>query len=168
MRLAPNQKADHDSAMTQFRSYMPQALAQARAAMALGEVPVGAVVVSADGHILGAAGNRTRQDLDPSAHAEILAIRHACAALGQDRLINCDLFVTLEPCAMCAGAIAQARIARLYFGAFDPKSGGIEQGPRVFEHPQTHHAPEVYAGIAQKECENLLAEFFADLRGAKL
>lgn len=145
---------------------MDAALAQARDAGARGEVPVGAVVVSAAGDVIAAAGNRTREMNDPSAHAEMLAIRAACAALGQERLNGCDLYVTLEPCAMCAGVIAHARIARVYFGATDPKSGGTTHGARVFSHPQSHHAPEIYDGIAAQECENLLRDFFQGLRSS--
>ncbi|MEL6451928.1 MAG: nucleoside deaminase [Pseudomonadota bacterium] len=148
----------------EFRSFMQPALAQARAAAARGEVPVGAVVVSPRGQIVAQAGNRTRELSDPSAHAEMLAIRAACAALGSERLVGHDLYVTLEPCAMCAGAIAAARIARLYYGAADPKSGGVAQGARVFAHPQAHHVPQVYDGIAAAEAEALLQAFFAARR----
>ncbi|KMW58462.1 tRNA-specific adenosine-34 deaminase [Candidatus Rhodobacter oscarellae] len=147
-----------------FRSHMDLALEQARAAGARGEVPVGAVLVSAAGEVLAAAGNRTRELSDPSAHAEMLVIRAACAALGSERLTGCDLFVTLEPCPMCAAAISFARVSRLYYGASDPKSGGVAQGPRVFSHPQAHHAPEVYDGIGAAEAEALLRAFFAGLR----
>lgn len=147
-----------------FRSFMEDALAEARAAAKRGEVPVGAVVVSPDGQIIARAGNRTRELSDPSAHAEMLAIRAACAAVGSERLIGHDLYVTLEPCAMCAGVIAAARIARVYYGAADPKSGGVAQGARVFAHPQAHHVPEVYDGIAADEAQALLQAFFADRR----
>ena len=147
-----------------FRSYMAAALEEARAAGARGEVPVGAVVVSPPGDIIARAGNTTRADNDPSAHAELSAIRAACAKLGQERLTDHDLYVTLEPCPMCAGAISWARIKRLYFGASDPKSGGVIHGARVFAHPQCHHAPEVYDGIAAEACESLLKSFFADRR----
>ncbi|MEO0372319.1 MAG: nucleoside deaminase [Pseudomonadota bacterium] len=147
-----------------FRSFMDAALEEARAAAERGEVPVGAVVVSPTGQIVARAGNTTRQDNDPSAHAELSAIRAACAALGQERLTEHDLYVTLEPCPMCAGVISWARIRRLYFGASDPKSGGVLHGARVFDHPQCHHAPEVYDGIAAEECERLLKSFFADRR----
>ena len=142
-----------------FTSYMDIALDEARAAAARGEVPVGAVVLQ-DGQIVGQAGNRTRELHDPTAHAEILAIRQACALLGQERLPGCDLYVTLEPCPMCAAAISNARIARLYFGAGDPKSGGIAQGPRVFAHAQCHHVPEVYEGLSAKASSQLLKAFF--------
>lgn len=144
---------------------MAEALDEARAAAALGEVPVGAVIRDpAAGRILSRAGNRTRTQNDPTAHAEILAIRAACAALGQERLAGLELYVTLEPCAMCAGAIAAARIGRLYFAAPDPKSGGVEHGARVFDHPQCHHRPEVYGGIAEAEAAALLKAFFAAQR----
>ena len=143
---------------------MDQALAEARAAGARGEVPVGAVVVSPEGRVLAAAGNRTRELSDPSGHAEMLALRAACAAAGSDRLPGHDLYVTLEPCPMCAAVIASARIARLYYGAADPKSGGVAQGPRVFSHPQCHHVPEIYDGIAADEAATLLRAFFAARR----
>jgi cytidine deaminase len=147
-----------------FRSHMKAALAEARAAALRGEVPVGAVVVGPDGDVLASAGNRTREQADPTAHAELLAIREACARLGSERLTGCDLYVTLEPCAMCAAAISAARIARLYYGASDPKSGGVAHGARVFSHPQAHHAPEVYDGIAADEAAALLSEFFRNRR----
>ncbi|SLN57075.1 tRNA-specific adenosine deaminase [Pseudoruegeria aquimaris] len=143
---------------------MDTALQEARAAAARGEVPVGAVVVAPDGTLLAQAGNRTRELKDPTAHAEILAIRAACAALGQERLPGASLYVTLEPCPMCATAISAARIARLYYGASDPKSGGLNQGPRIFSHPQAHHVPDVYDGIDAPACEALLKAFFATLR----
>ncbi|MDD9922095.1 MAG: nucleoside deaminase, partial [Boseongicola sp.] len=114
--------------------------------------------------ILARAGNRTRELFDPTGHAEILVIRQACETLGSERLSGCDLYVTLEPCPMCAAAISAARIARLYYGASDPKSGGIESGPRIFDHPQSHHVPEVYGGIAESECAALLKSFFAERR----
>ena len=142
---------------------MDLALDEARAAAARGEVPVGAVILR-DGNVLARAGNRTRELSDPTAHAELLAIRAACAAAGSQRLSGCDLHVTLEPCAMCAAAIGFARIARLYYGAADPKSGGVAQGPRIFAQPQTHHAPEIYDGIAAAESEALLRDFFAARR----
>ena len=146
-----------------FRTYMNIALDEARAAAARGEVPVGAVVVGPDG-VVAQAGNRTREMNDPTAHAEMLAIRAACAAVGQERLTGYDLYVTLEPCPMCAAAISNARIGRLYYGAADPKSGGVAQGPRVFSHPQCHHAPEVYDGLDAKASEELLKDFFAARR----
>ncbi len=148
-----------------FRSGMDRALREARAAAARGETPVGAVILDpADGAVIAAAGNRTRELRDPTAHAETLAIRAACAALGSERLPGLDLYVTLEPCPFCAAAIAAARISRLYYGAADPKSGGVEQGPRVFDHPQSHHRPEVYGGIAESDCAALLRAFFAARR----
>ena len=150
--------------MSSFRSHMEIALAEARAAAARGEVPVGAVIVAPDGRIVARAGNRTRQLSDPTAHAELLAIRAACAAIGSERLAGHDLYVTLEPCAMCAAAIAAARIGRLYYGAADPKSGGVAQGARVFTHPQCHHAPEIYDGISADAAETLLKDFFAARR----
>jgi tRNA(Arg) A34 adenosine deaminase TadA len=143
---------------------MDEALAQARAAGDRGEVPVGAVVLGPGGRVLAAAGNRTRELADPTAHAELLAIRAAARALGSERLTGCDLYVTLEPCPMCASAISQARIARLYYGAADPKSGGVAHGPRIFSHPQSHHVPEVYDGIGAEEAAALLRAFFADRR----
>ena len=149
----------------EFRSFMDVALEEARAAGARGEVPVGAVVVSPEGRVVARAGNRTRELNDPTAHAEILAIRAACAGLGSERLGGHDLYVTLEPCPMCAAAISAARIGRLYYGAADPKSGGVAVGARVFSHPQCHHVPEVYDGIGGAEAERLLKEFFAAKRG---
>ena len=143
---------------------MAAALAEARAAGARGEVPVGAVVVAPDGRIVARAGNRTRALKDPTAHAEVLALRAACAAAGSERVPGHDLYVTLEPCPMCAAAISLARIRRLYFGAADPKSGGVAHGARVFAHAQCHHAPEVYDGIGAGEAAALLAGFFRDRR----
>ncbi|OWJ78492.1 tRNA-specific adenosine deaminase [Haematobacter genomosp. 1] len=151
--------------MSPFRSHMDIALAEAEAASLRGEVPVGAVLVDPAGRIVARAGNRTRELADPTGHAEILAIRSACAALGSERLPGHDLYVTLEPCPMCASAISQARIARLYYGAGDPKSGGIAQGPRIFAHSQSHHVPEVYDGIGAGEAERLLKAFFLGRRG---
>ncbi|MFN3260702.1 MAG: nucleoside deaminase [Pikeienuella sp.] len=144
---------------------MQAALEEARAAALRGEVPVGAVVAEPGGAILAREGNRMRERNDPTAHAEILAIRAACARLGAERLTGLDLFVTLEPCAMCAGAISFARIGRLYFGAADPKGGAVEHGPRFFDQPTCHHAPELYGGIAEREAAELLRAFFAGLRG---
>lgn len=144
--------------------HMQLALAAAEAAAARGEVPVGAVVVTADGRIVAGAGNRTRELNDPTAHAEMLAIREACRALGSERLVGCDLYVTLEPCPMCAAAISFARIRRLYFGAGDPKGGGVLCGPRIFNQPTCHHAPEVYDGIGEAEAAALLKAFFAGRR----
>ena len=146
-----------------FRTHMHVAMDEARAAAARGEVPVGAVIVGPEG-VVAQAGNRTRELNDPTAHAEVLAIRAACAALGQERLTGYDLYVSLEPCPMCAAAISNARIARLYYGAADPKSGGVAHGARVFSHPQCHHAPEVYDGIDAQASEDLLRGFFAEKR----
>lgn len=147
-----------------FESHMDLALARAQEAGLRGEVPVGAVVVAPDGRVVGAAGNRTRERADPTAHAEILAIREACRAAGSPRLPGHALWVTLEPCAMCAGAIAAARIARLVYGAADPKSGGVAHGARVFARAQTHHAPEIVDGVAAGAAEALLRDFFAARR----
>jgi len=145
---------------------MQAAMAEARAAAARGEVPVGAVVVAPSGEIVARAGNRTRELHDPTAHAEILAIRAACAEARSERLPGHALYVTLEPCAMCAAAISAARFARLCYGADDPKSGGVAHGARVFSHPQCHHVPEVYDGIAATEAKALLTDFFAARRGS--
>jgi tRNA(adenine34) deaminase len=139
---------------------MNRAIAEAEAAAARGEVPVGAVVVDAQGVVLAAAGNRTEADSDPSAHAELLALRAAGARRGSARLADCDLYVTLEPCAMCATAISFARIRRLIFGAYDPKGGGVEHGPRIFEQPTCHHAPEVVGGVEAARTADLLRDFF--------
>lgn len=142
---------------------MSLALQAARDAAARGEVPVGAVIVSR-GEIVSVAGNRTRELNDPTAHAEILAIRDACRIAGSERLPDMDLYVTLEPCAMCAGAISFARIRRLYFGADDPKGGGVIHGGRFFSAPTCHHAPDVYAGMAEREAAEILRTFFAQRR----
>ena len=150
--------------MPAFRSHMDIALSEARAAAARGEVPVGAALVGPDGALLARAGNRTRERSDPTAHAELLVIRAACQALNSERLPGASLYVTLEPCAMCAAGIAAARIARLYYAASDPKSGGVAHGARVFTHPQAHHAPEVYDGLAEAEAAALLKTFFAARR----
>jgi tRNA(Arg) A34 adenosine deaminase TadA len=147
-----------------FNTYMEVALSEARAAAKRGEIPVGAVVVNPDGEIVAVTGNRTRELHDPTAHAEMLALRAACRQAGSERLTGHALYVTLEPCAMCAGAISAARIARLYYGASDPKSGGVEHGARVFTHPQCHHAPEVFDGIAASESEAMLKGFFTARR----
>jgi len=147
-----------------FSSQMNLALDQARLAAGADEVPVGAVIVSADGEVLAVAGNRTRRDHDPTAHAEILAIRQAALALGQERLEGCSLYVTLEPCAMCAGALVHARLARVIYGASDPKSGGTAHGARVFSHPQAHHVPEVISGICEEDCVEILKVFFSKKR----
>ncbi|MEM1074692.1 MAG: nucleoside deaminase [Pseudomonadota bacterium] len=148
----------------QFNTHMQAALAEARAAGKRGEVPVGAVLVDPRGVIVASAGNRTREDRDPTAHAEILVIREACALAKSERLPEHALYVTLEPCAMCAAAISAARIARVYYGASDPKSGGVAHGARVFSHPQCHHVPEVFDGIAAAESEALLKGFFRNRR----
>jgi cytidine deaminase len=146
-----------------FHSHMKTALTQAEMAAARGEIPVGAVIAGPDG-VIAQAGNRTRELNDPTAHAEILVIREACQALGQERLTGYDLYVTLEPCPMCAAAISNARINRLYYGANDPKSGGVAQGPRIFTHSQCHHAPEIYDGIGAATSEQMLKAFFAARR----
>jgi tRNA(adenine34) deaminase len=145
--------------LQQAKALMQEALALARAAAEAGEVPVGALVVK-DGVIIGRGGNRPIGMHDPTAHAEIIALREAAAALGTDRLTGCELWVTLEPCAMCAGAIAHARIARLYYGASDPKGGAVEHGPKLFTQPTVHHQPEVYGGICEDEAAALLKTFF--------
>jgi tRNA(adenine34) deaminase len=139
---------------------MHYALELARFAAEQGEVPIGAVVLDSNGVVLGASGNRTRALKDPSAHAEALAIRAACQLLGQERLAQCDLYVTLEPCTMCAALISFARIRRLYFGASDPKGGGVLHGARFFNQPTCHHRPEVYDGLCESEAASLLRHFF--------
>src|SRR6476620_5952635 len=141
------------------QSFMDDALAEAQGAQAAGEVPVGCVIVR-DGAVVALAGNRTLRDRDPTAHAEMLAIRQAAAALGSERLTDCDLYVTLEPCAMCAAAISFARLRRLYFGAGDPKGGAVEHGPRFFAQATCHHRPEVYGGIGERPAGELLRAFF--------
>lgn len=150
--------------MFPFPRHMDLALDAARAAARRGEVPVGAVLVDPAGRVVAADGNRTRELNDPSAHAEMLVIRAGCAAAGSERLPGHSLFVTLEPCAMCAAAIAAARIARLYYGAADPKSGGVAHGARVFAHPQAHHVPEIYDGIGADAAADVLRRFFAARR----
>jgi tRNA(Arg) A34 adenosine deaminase TadA len=147
-----------------FRSYMNVALEEAAKALERGEVPIGAVIVENFGNIVARAGNETRARLDPSAHAEVLAIREACTVLKTERLVNCDMYVTLEPCAMCAALIANARIRRIYFAASDPKSGGIQQGARIFDRKQTHHVPEIYSGIGEEKAAKLLRNFFSKKR----
>ena len=139
---------------------MAEALARAAEAADAGEVPVGAVVVAPDGRILAAAANRVETDNDPTAHAEVLALRAAAAQIGSPRLIDCDLFVTLEPCAMCAQAISLARIRRLVFAAYDPKGGGVEHGARVFSHATCHHVPEVVGGLMESDASDMLKAFF--------
>jgi len=147
------------------RSFMALALAEAQAAAASGEVPVGAVIVeAASGRLLAACGNRVEALADPCAHAEVLAIRAACRSLGVPRLPGCDLYVTLEPCALCAAAISFARLRRLYFGAYDPKGGAVDHGPRWFAQPTCLHAPDVYGGIDEQRCGDLLRTFFRQLR----
>lgn len=155
--LARSPGLGHVGAMT--RTPMELALAEAAAAAARGEVPVGAVLVQ-DGRVVAAASNRTEEASDPTAHAEILVIRYAARTLGRPRLVDCDLYVTLEPCPMCAHAISLARIRRLYYGAADPKGGGVEHGPRIFASPSCHHAPEVYGGIGERPAAALLHRFF--------
>jgi tRNA(Arg) A34 adenosine deaminase TadA len=144
---------------------MELALKEARAAAERGEVPVGAVIVAPNGNRVASAGNRTRELNDPTAHAEILAIRAACQEIGSERLIGHDLYVTLEPCPMCAAAISFARVARLYYGAADPKGGGVEHGPRVFSHATCHHRPELYPGLSEDVASDLLRSFFTERRG---
>jgi tRNA(Arg) A34 adenosine deaminase TadA len=145
-------------------SHMDRALLEGRAAAARGEVPVGAVLVGPTGVILARAGNRTRELNDPTAHAEMIVIQDACSALGSERLAGCDLYVTLEPCPMCAAAISFARIRRVYYGASDPKGGGVEHGPRIFSQPTCHHAPEIYSGLGENEAGDLLRAFFVARR----
>lgn len=150
--------------MSPFVSHMALALDEARAAGARGEVPVGAVLIDPAGRVVARDGNRTRELCDPTAHAEVQVIRAACAAARSERLPGHALYVTLEPCPACAAIISATRIARLYYGAADPKSGGVAHGPRVFTHPQAHHVPEVYDGICAAESEALLKAFFAARR----
>jgi tRNA(Arg) A34 adenosine deaminase TadA len=144
--------------------HMDVALAEALAAAARGEIPIGAVVVAPDGRVIAKAGNRTRERNDPSAHAEMLAIREACRLTGSQRLTGHDLYVTLEPCPMCAALVSFARIRRLYYGASDPKGGGVEHGARVFSHATCHHAPELYPGIGAERAREMLTDFFAGRR----
>ena len=143
---------------------MERALGAARAAAERGEVPIGAVIVGPSGEVLAATGNRTEELRDPTAHAEMLAIRAAADRLGAPRLVDCDLYVTLEPCPMCAQAISFARIRRLYWGASDPKGGGIEHGPRIFDQPTCHHKPELYPGLSEGAAGGLLRAFFRERR----
>jgi tRNA(adenine34) deaminase len=156
-------KSGHDGGTEIMPSFMELALEQARAAQAAGEVPVGCVIVH-DGKMIAAAGNRTIADRDPTAHAEMLAIRAAARALGSERLAGCDLYVTIEPCTMCAAAISFARIRRLYYGADDPKGGAVIHGVRFFQARTCHHRPEVYGGIGESESAALLRGFFAARR----
>lgn len=150
--------------MSAHPSPMALALAEAEAAAASGEVPVGAVLVDRAGEVLARAGNRVERDHDPTAHAEMLVLRAAAARLGTARLVECDLWVSLEPCAMCAAAIALARLRRLYFAAPDPKGGAVEHGPRLFDQPTTHHRPEIYGGIEERRAAALLRDFFRKRR----
>ena len=143
---------------------MARALAEAKAAAAQGEVPVGAVLLDPAGIVVSASGNRVERDRDPTAHAEMLVLRDGAARLGLKRLAGCDLYVTLEPCPMCAAAISLARIRRLYFGAYDAKGGGVEHGARIFDQPTCHHRPEIYGGIGEREAGDLLRRFFAARR----
>ena len=162
MHLDPPPRPMQETRMTP----MDHALAQARAAALRGEVPVGAVVTDATGAIIAAAANRTEEEQNPAAHAELLALRAAASKRGQKYLAGCTLTVTLEPCAMCAGAIAAFRVQKLVFGAYDPKSGAVEHGPRVFSHATTHHKPEIIGGVRDSDCSALLAAFFAGVRDA--
>jgi tRNA(adenine34) deaminase len=145
---------------------MALALAEAEAAAACGEVPVGAVLVDGTGRVVATAGNRVEAERDPTAHAEMLVLRAGAKLLGAKRLAGCDLWVTLEPCAMCAGAIAHSHMRRLYFGAYDPKGGAVEHGPRLFDQPTIHHRPEIYGGIDEQRAAELLRAFFGDRRRA--
>ena len=145
-------------------SFLSLALEEAQLAAQRGEVPVGAVVVDSDGKILARAHNLTETLKDPTAHAEMLALRQACAAIGSERLTGCDLYVTLEPCPMCAQAISHARIRRLYFGAYDEKGGGVENGARIYNQSSCHHKPEIYGGLNESACSALLKDFFRRLR----
>lgn len=146
-----------------MQGFMKEALAEAHQAARLEEVPIGAIIVYKD-QIIARAGNRPKTDKDPTAHAEILAIRAACHALGNERLSECDLYVTLEPCPLCAQAISFARIRRLYFGGYDPKGGGVDHGPRIFDHRTCHHRPEVIGGILEEDCSQILKTFFRNRR----
>jgi tRNA(adenine34) deaminase len=158
-------KAGHDGEAMAGPSFMQIAIEEARAAAARGEVPIGCAIVR-NGTVIARAGNRTIADRDPTAHAELVAIRAASAALGSERLADCDLYVTLEPCAMCATAMSFARIRRLYFGAADPKGGAVEHGVRFFAAPTCHHRPEVYGGINESECAAPLKDFFQARRSS--
>jgi len=139
---------------------MAHALEEAAAASEAGEVPIGAALVDASGAVIATSGNRVERDRDPTAHAELLVLRAGAAALGMKRLAECDLYATLEPCPMCAAAISLAHIRRLYFGAYDPKGGGVEHGPRIFEQPTCHHRPEIYGGIGERRAAEVLRKFF--------
>ena len=151
--------------MTQASGAMEAALAEARAAAARGEVPVGAVVLGPDGRVLAAASNRVEAECDAAAHAELIAMRAAARVLGSPRLVGCDLVATLEPCPMCAAAAGMFRIRRVVFGAYDPKGGGVEHGPRIYAAPGAQHRPEVVGGVREQEAAALLRDFFAGLRG---
>jgi tRNA(adenine34) deaminase len=144
--------------------YMAEALSEAKGAAARGEVPVGAVIVDATGQIIARGSNATEAAHDPTAHAEMLVIQQACKVKAAPRLPECDLYVTLEPCPMCATAISFARLRRVYFGAYDPKGGGVDHGPRIFQQPTCHHQPEVYGGIDEQACAEVLKEFFRERR----
>lgn len=161
----PDQQAQKPEGKAENKSGFDAAFAEAEAAGVRGEVPIGAAILI-DGRLLARAGNRTRELNDPTAHAEILAIREACAALGSERIAGADLYVTLEPCPMCAAAISFARLRRLYYAASDPKGGGVEHGPRVYSHPTCHHAPEIYNGIREAEASAMLRKFFQEKREA--
>jgi tRNA(Arg) A34 adenosine deaminase TadA len=162
--MQDNDQSNPPNATDRVKRHMDQALAQARLAAAREEVPVGAVLVAADGAVLAADGNRTRELSDPTAHAEMLVIRQAAARVGAERLTGANLYVTLEPCPMCAAAISLARIRRLYWGASDPKGGGVEHGPRIFTQPTCHHVPEHYGGFSETEAARLLVAFFSARR----
>lgn len=151
--------------MTDTNGYMAAALEEAKAAAARAEIPVGAVIVdSTTGHIIARAGNRTEADSNPCAHAEMIALQQACTVKNAPRLPECDIYVTLEPCPMCATALSFARIRRIYFGAYDPKGGGVEHGPKIFDHATCHHKPEVYGGIDEQICGDILRDFFKSRR----
>ncbi len=167
MKRAHNSTTGEVQVNDRATRHMALALTEAEAAASRGEVPVGAVLVAPDGRPYASDGNRTIERNDPTAHAEMLVIRHACQATGSQRLPGFDLYVTLEPCAMCAAAISFARIRRLYFAAADPKSGGVEHGAAFFDQSTCHHAPEVYGGIAETEAADLLKRFFAARRGVQ-
>ena len=147
-----------------FNTYMDHAIEEAKKALVRGEVPIGAVIIDQYGTIMSKEGNRTKELNDPTAHAEILAIRKACDELKNQRLTNCSMYVTLEPCPMCAAAISNARISKLYFGPEDKKSGGVINGPQIFSHPQCHHKPEIYENIGNRKSQELLQEFFKSKR----
>ena len=147
-----------------MKHFMQQAIKEAEQAAARGEVPVGAVLTDAEGRVLAADGNRVEEKSDPLAHAEMLVIKTALQTRGEKYLEDCDLYVTLEPCPLCASAISLTRLRRVYFGAYDPKSGGTEHGPRIFEHETCHHKPEIYGGIDERQCAALLTDFFRQKR----